>query len=340
MYKDIRDVIQAINTVYRTLFTDAIDAAPDNGLVSRVTQTIPTTRAIDNLAWLTDLFHVSRAVGERESIGGFASEYLLRNEVYRGSKSISVVDIEDGNYIGRAEAIAAGLAAAYTRAKNRQVQGLMTNAFTVPSAANGLNTIDGAAFFSASHPWWSLETVKANGTETSKLASDGTFSNLGTAVFSEDALWDAYENFLLMKNHYGDPAEVMPNLLVVGPTNARLANTILKASNITREVSAGVYVNEANDTAGMFEVLVDRSLGTSPKWFLYDTSSETKPFLIVNRKDPQFQTNGNVSFDDSVTAGVVPSTVYHEEEIQFGVRGRFGAGYGLPYYAFGSTGTV
>ena len=237
MNKEIREVIFAINRTYRQFFTDEIAARPDSALLSRLAMSFNSTSAEENYAWLTELFAVRRWTGEREVIGGFGSEYKLRNELYEGTKSVSIVDIEDGVFVNRGEAIGRGLADAYRRRKEQEVFKLLLNGFIEPSANNGISTLDGKALFSATHPWWSLETLAAHGTETYRIKSDGTFGNLTAAVFSEDALWAAYEQFALMLNHYGQPAEVTPNLLVVGPKLARVARQLLTASTIARQTA-------------------------------------------------------------------------------------------------------
>lgn len=336
MNQEIREVIFAINRVYQKFFTDEIAARPATPLMDRLAMTFNSTNAEENYAWLTDPFAVRRWTGERESIGGFASTYKLRNELYEGTKHISIVDIEDGVYVNRAEAIGTGLADAFRRKKESVLFELINRAFTAPDGNNGLSTIDGKALFATDHPWWSLETIKANGNETYRIKPDGTFSNRTNAPFSEDALWTAYEQFMLMTNHQGEPAGVMPNLLVVGPKLARSARQLLSASTIAREVEPGVYVTEQNDTAGMFDLLVEPRLGTSQKWMLFDTSSNQKPFILQNRKEAQFQINGT-TFSEDAAAGNVPDIVFHKDQIEYGVRGRFGVGYGLPYYAYGST---
>lgn len=331
----LHDTILAINKTYRTLFTDAMNSRGPSPLAQRLTMTFESTKGSENYAWLTQLFGVRRWIGEREVLQGFAQEHLIRNEIYEGTVATKIQDIEDGVYVAGAAAQIRGLAAAYQRRQDMAVIDLIVNAFTAPDASNDLRTVDGKAFFATDHPWWSQETIKANGTETYRVDPDGTFSNVVTTAFSEDALWTAVEGFRLLQNHQGEPADVSPNLLVVGPKLERAARRMLTSSTVARENSPDVWTVEENEMKGMFELIVEPRFGTSERWMLFDTSSEMKPFILQNRVSPQVQMVG--SFSENAAEGTIPEHVFHKDEILHGIRGRFGVGFGLPFYAYGST---
>lgn len=335
MFQELQQTIDAINVAYRTFFDDEIGKNGLSPIMDRLVMTLNTNAQVENYVWLTQNYGVRRWIGEREIMDGFAQEYLIRNEEYEGTVQTMIRDIQDGRVAGTQESRIRGLVSAYYRRQEQMIWDLVLAGFTAPSASNDIRTIDGKALFANDHPWWSSDLLKANGTETYKFTPTGTFDNLSTAVLSEDALWAAWEQFSLMVNHQGEPANVMPNLLVVGPTNARLARQILTQGMRSVEVDPGVWVVEQNDTQGLFDLVVEPRLGSSAKWFLFDTSQAQKPFILQERLGPVLQQTA--PFSGSADAGLVSEEVFHHRRILHGVYGRFGAGYGLPYYSYGST---
>lgn len=337
MFNELQQTIDAINVSYRTFFEDEIGKNGLSPIMSRLVMTLNTTQQVENYVWLTQNYGVRRWIGEREIIDGFAQEYLIRNEEYEGTVQTMIRDIQDGRVAGSQESRIRGLVSAYYRRQEQMIWDLIMGGFTAPGAGNDIRTIDGVALFSEDHPWWSSELLKANGTETYKFEPSGTFSNLTDAPLSEDALWTAWEQFALLVNHQGEPANVMPNLLVVGPKLGRLARRILTQNQtITETDTPGTYVVMENDTRGLFDIAIEPRLGDSTAWFLFDTSKEQKPFILQERLGPVLQQTA--PFSGSADAGLVSEEVFHHRRILHGVYGRFGAGYGLPYYSYGSTG--
>ncbi|GGA95798.1 Mu-like prophage major head subunit gpT family protein [Agarivorans gilvus] len=70
-------------------------------------------------------------------------------------------------------------------------------------------------------------------------------------ALSLDTLWDAWEQMEAMKHDGGEPMELSPTLLVVGPSNRKLAMQLMNRETID---DGGTAVS--NELKGMFEVLV------------------------------------------------------------------------------------
>lgn len=338
MFNELQQTIDAINVSYRTFFEDEVGKNGLSPIMSRMVMTLNTTAQVENYVWLTQNYGVRRWIGEREIIDGFAQEYLIRNEEFEGTVQTMIRDIQDGRVAGTQESRIRGLVTAYYRRQEQMIWDLILNGFTAPSASNDIRTIDGKALFANDHPWWDSELIKAQGTETYKFDPTGTFDNLSDQALDEDALWAAWEQFALMTNHQGEPANVVPDLLVVGPSLARTARKMLMQDSRITDAGGGSYVVEQNDTKGLFDLAVEPRLGNSTKWFLFDTSKEQKPFILQERLGPVLQQTA--PFSGSADAGMVSEEVFHHRRILHGIYGRFGAGYGLPYYSYGSTGTA
>ena len=332
-----RDLINKVNQAYTIRFRREIEGESLSPLWSDLVTTFQSTKRVENYYWFTQFYNLRRWIGEREAYTGFVEEYLIRNDKYESTVVTSIEDIEDGVALAGKAAQIAGMVRAYNRKRDQlMVELLFQNGFTAPAASNGLNTIDNKAYFATDHPWYDVSVLKANGKETVNIDPSGTWSNKGTAALSADALWAAMVAFMQQVDFYGQPVGVRPNLLVVGPSNMRLGNQLINDPVSIETVGAGDSVVIPNDVRRLgLRLHVDPRI-TDGKWYLFDTTApeDAKPIIFQQRVAPQLQMTGTFSADAS--AGMVSDTIFDHDEIRHGLRTRFGMGYGLPYYSYGS----
>lgn len=347
-------VIRDLNTSLTTIFQKQLQAEPTSPFFqAAVMETESTTKWVD-YAWIVNLGAAMREwIGEREVMGGMElDKYLIQNRKFELTVEVKIEDIEDGTYAFRARMEAQDRADAYQRRKHDELVDLVHGAFgAIPQPGDeatwfkvgtALLGPDGVPFFAANHPRGkAIKRIRANGTETYIYEQEAEWSNITSAPFSKQTLKDARKYLRKQKDHYGRAARLRPNLLVVGPELEEAAVEAVSPQTILRVTTPEAGVEERlqikNDLANAYTVMVVDEFGDSPAWMLLDTTRSTsKPFIFQNRVRPQFQRTGTVSAN--AAEGLVDPTVFNEDVIRFGVRARFGSGYGNPILGFGSLG--
>lgn len=163
---------------------------------------------------------------------------------------------------------------------------------------------DGMPFFSDKHP----------------LGKKATQSNKGTERLSTESYADARSLMMTIKGEQGKTLNIVPDLLVVSPQMEATARLILFSDLI----AGSTNINK--DTC---ELLVAPELTDYPnQWYLLCTKRYIKPLVFQQREVPKLvcknkETDDNVFFDD---------------EILYGIKGRYNVGFGLWQFAYGSTG--
>jgi phage major head subunit gpT-like protein len=346
-------VIRGLNTSLTTIFDQELEAEAPSELFTRAVLETESNRKYVDYAWILAMGGGMREwIGEREvQEGAVLDRYMIQNRKFESTLRVEIEDIEDGTYAFKAQFQAAQRAGEYQRRKNDLLFDLMLGSLGTeadPSdpatwfqVGTGLVGPDGVPLLAVNHPrGHATKRVRANGTETYIYEQDSEFSNLTTMPFSKDALKAARTYLRKQKDHYGRPARLTPNVLVVGPNNEEAAREAVAPATIIRvETVDGVETRQqiTNPMAGAFEVVVMDELGDSPAWFLLDLTKRIKPFIFQNRVRPQLQRTAPIQA--SAAEGLVDYTTFMQDAILYGIRARFGGGYGNPIYAFGSTGT-
>ena len=152
--------------------------------------------------------------------------------------------------------------------------GKLWQQLAVEALLSETNWIDGTAFFS-----------------TSRTYGGETISNKTSATLSAADYATARAAMMSYKGHNGKPLGIVPNLLIVGPSNEATAFSILKDRLMLKTHSAssisGVGATE-NPWNGSAELLVLPELTGSyaDYWFLCATSGVLKPVFVQQRKQP------------------------------------------------------
>ena len=147
-----------------------------------------------------------------------------------------------------------------------------------------------------------------------------TWSNMGTKKLNAASYAEARCKMMTVMGDNGRPLNIVPDLLVVSPQNEAVARELLFADLI----AGSTNVNKAT-----CELLVVPELSAYPEqWYLLCTKRYIKPLIFQEREKPKLvcknkDTDDNVFFDDQVI---------------YGIKGRYNVGFGLWQLAYGSTG--
>ena len=120
----------------------------------------------------------------------------------------------------------------------------------------------------------------------------------------------------------GKSLNIVPDLLVVSPSNEREGRLILEAD----------FINGTSNTMkGTAKLLVATELADEPdQWFLLCTNKFLKPFIYQERQ--KIRLTALIKDTDE--------NVFMRDEYIWGADGRSNAGYGFWQMAYGSTGTT
>lgn len=162
---------------------------------------------------------------------------------------------------------------------------------------------DGVSFFSDEHP----------------LDEGITQSNIGTKKLTAASYAEARCQMMTIKGDNNKSLHIVPDLLVVAPQNEAIARELLFADLI-----AGC----TNVNKNTCELLVVPELADYPKqWYLFSTKRYVRPFVFQLREKPKLICKNKESDDN----------VFWNDEIVYGIKGRYNVGFGLWQLAFGST---
>lgn len=166
---------------------------------------------------------------------------------------------------------------------------------------------DKVPFFSNKHPMGKGSIVQ---------------SNMGTKKLSATSYSEARCAMMTIKGDYGRTLNIVPDLLIVAPQNEAVARELLFADLIA---------GSTNVNKNTCELLVVPELTDYPdQWYLFCTKRYIKPFIFQQREVPKLVCK-NKDTDDNV---------FFNDEIVYGIKGRYNVGFGLWQLAYGSTGTT
>lgn len=147
-----------------------------------------------------------------------------------------------------------------------------------------INSFDNVGFYSASHP---VDMYDPTVTDT---AGSATWANLYT---STALTYDNYRTVrAAMRSRVGSNGLVMgvtPDTLIVPPALEGIALQILHSEYVGVQTINGATQAGTNSNIwkGSAKVVVVPQLSSSTTWYLADTSSPTKPLVLVERQAPK-----------------------------------------------------
>lgn len=278
---------------------------------TRIATVVSSSTDIENYPMTAFADTISKWVGPRKIGTLIAKNLQVANDDYEATVAVPANAIKDDK-IALYSQVAAG--------KGRQCRALWPKLAILALCTNG-KWLDNAAFFG-----------------TTRKYGKATISNLVGAALSE-ATFNA--GILAMQSYMsytGEPLEITPDLLLVGPKLRTTAFDLVKAQNkisIAGTNTAAAAVPNAN--AGLLDYLVHPQLvgDYDDYWFLLCTTGVVKPVLVQKRDEGPLvgldrPTDANVFF--GMTPGsdqVIPGGVY-----VYGSHYRGAAALTIPHLAY------
>lgn len=289
--------LQGIYTSFKTIFNMAFaTAAP---VYPKIATEVPSSTKTEEYKWLGKLPRMREWIGDRVIQNLSGGDYAIKNKPWELTVGVDREDIEDDT-IGVYRPLIETMGNSAASHPDELVLSLFHKGFTE-------KCYDKQAFFSTDH----------------KDADEDAQSNKGTKKLSSTSYAAARAAMMSFKDPYGNPLNVVPNLLVVSPANEEEGRMILLAE---RDASGAT-----NPWKGTAELLVLPQLSGNPtEWFLLCTTMPVKPFIFQQRKKTEF-----VAMDKPDD-----SNVFMKKEFIYGVDCRDNAGFALWQLAYGSTGAV
>lgn len=301
-----------------TRFQAGLQAEPSVD-VERIATVVPSTHAIENYPMVAFLDTIRKWVGPRQ-LGALSEKNLqVSNDDYEATIGVGANALEDD---------AIGIYGSIAEGKGRQCRALWIQIAIAALVANG-DWLDGSAFF--------LDDREFNG---------NTIDNLGAAALSATTYAIAYKAMMAYLGYDGEPLEIVPDTLVVGPALIETAKKLLESDKLVESYAGDTddatilnHVAGPNPWYKSAELIVHpRLVGTAANyWFLMSTKGLVKPILIQKRKEGALigmdkPTDSNVFFG-TVNGGedAVPGGVY-----VYGAHYRGAAALTLPHLCYGA----
>ena len=265
----------------------------------RFATTVPSTTGETNYTWLGQLPTMREWVGERTIQNLSAYDYTIKNKDFESTISVPRNSIEDDQY-GQYTAVFAQHGEEAARHPDTLCYEVLKNGFTE-------KCFDGKTFFAEDHPSGKDGKVKV--------------SNISKKKLSEAEYEKARQSIMMLTGDKGQSLGLVPDLLVVSPSNEKAARLILEADQIN---------GTTNVLKGTAELLVAPELADKKdSWFLLCTNRYLKPIIFQNRE--KIKIIPKIREDDD--------NVFMRKEYIWGIDARYNAGYGFWQMAYGSTGT-
>jgi phage major head subunit gpT-like protein len=266
-------------------------------------------------SWLAELPGMREWIGEKQVKNLSARAFQIVNKNWENTFGVDRNKIEDDEAgIYSQSAMLQGDVVA------RWPDDLVTAALIAGTTTLGY---DGSYYFSNNHP-----VDVDDGTQ-------GTYSNLLTGTALTQANYAAAKAAMRsFKGESGKPLQVLPTMMMVGPSLEQTALEVTKAQNITRIVqnvaglenvaaAAPTNVYYGDVTLVVNERLVD---DTANAWYIFSTD-RIKPFIFQQRKAPT-----RVQIIDPTNP-----LVFNQRQYAYSVEARGAAGFGLPFLSIKCT---
>lgn len=294
-------VLSAIDQAFQTRFNRARANVP--GFYRKLCMEISSTAGNNVYGWLADLPQVKRVVGEYDRKRLQLVGYQLTNEKFGTIIEVLREAIEDDQY-GMYANVAAALGTEAARVPDLELVTLLGNSFTEKDYT-------GSAFFAANKKAHSKATA---------------FTNKDTKKLNAANFQAAYANLRARKSASGAPLFTLQDpsqiYLVVDPEDEATADAIVRMRTLT---TGG---ENPNYNKAVVLVIPGLKSGNDLPWFLFDCGQEVKPLIFQNRTPFELVANFSPTSEN----------VFNEDVYSWKTRGRLAMGFGLPEYAFGSTG--
>jgi phage major head subunit gpT-like protein len=301
-----------MNPAIRAIFFEAYQAAIAAADWTQICDIVPSTTKTETYAWLGALPSMRLFDAERLPKGISEYAYTLTNKKYEVSIAVDRDAYEDDQF-GQIKLRIQGLAREAARYKEALVMGALEKGISSTPATDGY-AYDGAYMFGTSRT----------------IGASGTIDNYDTGVLTAANLQTEIIKLMNFCDDTGKSMGLLPDTLVVSPTNMFVARELLNSVYFP-DLPAATYpaVPKVNVLQGMLKLIVTPYISTTPaRWFLLDTKHVPKPLILQMREDVTF---------DALEAN--SETGFMRDQYVYGVKMRCVVGYGLPQTAIAVSGS-
>ncbi|MBC7806086.1 MAG: Mu-like prophage major head subunit gpT family protein [Akkermansiaceae bacterium] len=298
-----RDVVRHFSALVLTIFADALALRP--GMWRELATVVQSTQASEEYAWLSQVPVMREFIDERKITALGEYGFALKNKKWESTIGFEREVLEDdqtGNVRVRIMQMVEQAYAHYDK-------------LIFELIASGENNLayDGAPFYG-------------------EHATGGTtYTNLDVLALTAENLETAVSQMMRIPLDNGEPAMVKPTHLLVPPelwwTAKRLVNSAMTPD---ANAAGGAGQSAINPLFGELIPVASPRLTSATEWHLLDNSHPIRPFFLQQRIAPEMQA---LDGTDGTT-----ETDFMRDIYVYGVRARHNAGYGLPHFAFKSTG--
>ncbi len=300
------DLLSLIEAGLRTEFFRAYRQLDESSIVPRIATVVRTNLPTQKYGWLGSVPTMREFIDERVPTGLRAFEYAISDQVWEASIAVERRALEDEQYdMVRMRVQDLALEAV------RHREQLVVNALL----ANGVG-YDGKPLFSNNH----------------EEGESGIQSNILSGALATETLQDAIAQMMSIKDDRGRPMGIMPDTLLVGPTLQWLAMELLESPVVVQANTTGNFTPYRNVLQGKLRLIVSPYIadGDAQKWFLLDTSRAVRAVILQERRD--------VPLEFAALDRPTSESVFMRDKVFYGVRARYGVGYGLWQTALMGTG--
>jgi phage major head subunit gpT-like protein len=288
-----RAKLEAAYQGFNTVFQGALQNAPS--FYRTLAMIVQSNAPLENYNWLGELPQMRKWVSDRALAQLRAFVWQIRNEWWANGIEVSLDDIRDDR-LGLVTPRIQALAAMAELHKDQLVFDLLK------LGATSL-CYDGQFFFDTDH----------------QDGSEAAQSNKSTTALSSAEYNSAWQAMISFTDPNGEPLNVTPTHLVVGPKLRSTARTILLA-----ERGASGATNLDFGTANL--IVSPRLVGTyDDYWFLLDLSKPVKPIVFQERTPVSFKAQDDPTDEH----------MFMRRVARYGADGEYNAGYGLWQLAWG-----
>lgn len=281
--------------------------------IRQIAMELPSDARVEEHDWLGTVPGLQEWLDDRKLNSLRADGFQIRNKDFASGIKIHANDITDdrlGIVMPKIDMLAAKAGLHY----GQLIVDALTNGFVTTGPFG--TAYDGQAFFSASH----------------KDGDGPTQSNTSGATALSQAAYDAARVAMWsLQDEEGDPLNIVPTHLLVGPSNERTALEIVQAGVIGNPAGTASITNVFAGTARVIVSprLVNASAG---HWFLMSFQQPVRPIILQIR---EAITSAFVTGDENASGGQSLNR-FMRKQLLFGAQGRHNVGYGLWQFIHGA----
>ncbi len=296
--------LDASQISFSSRFNMVLDSFEDP--IREIALEIPSTHPIEEHDWIQVIPGLSEWLDDRKLADLVAEGFQIPNKDWSNGIRIHANDIKDDK-LGIVRPRIDGLAQKAGLHYGQRIVDALINGFVTTSEFGA--AYDGAAFFSAAHP-------RGDGGGNQSNDAGGALTQ-ATYDAARAAMWSLVDDV-------GDPLNIVPTHLLVGPSNERNSLEITQAGVIGNPAGTASITNVFAGTARV--IVSPRLVGAqAAHWFLMSFATPLRP-IILQINEPI--TSAFVTGDENSSGGQSLQR-FMRKQMMFGAHGRHNSGYGL-----------